>query len=84
MQVVYTDLKFDAVGHYRPQAAKTLQTMVPDMSHGAAIYIFTDWDELQSLVPPIYSCNARNCAVWPSDKPFLGSVNLVSFSVFTD
>ena len=42
LQVVYTTLEYGTLGHHRPQAVKTLQTMLPDMAHGAAVNILRE------------------------------------------
>ena len=49
LQVVYTTLEVGALGHYRPQAVKTLHTMVPNLLRGG------NWEKLPFLAPHIFS-----------------------------
>ena len=74
LQVFYSTLEIGALDHYRPQAVKTLQTIVPDMPCVAAIYTFRELGKV-AISCSSYILNAKNCAVWPSDKPLLSSVN---------
>ena len=74
LQVVYTTLEVAASSHYRPQAIKTLQTMIPDLSRREAIQTFRDLEKVAiSCSSRIFK--ARNCTALASDKPLLGSVN---------
>ena len=74
LQVAYTTLEVGALGHYRPQAVKTLQTMVPDMPRGVAFHILRELGKV-AISCSLHIFNARNCTVWPNDKPLFSPVN---------
>ena len=76
IQVVYTTLEVGALGHYRPQAVKTLQTMIPDLSLKAAIHTLMGLGKV-AMSSSSHIFSARNCTVLASENPVLSSVNFI-------
>ena len=80
LQVVYTTLEVGAVGHYRPQAVKTLRIMVPDMPLGAAIYAQGNGKSCHFLLLACIQCKKLYCMAQWQTLPQL--VHLFSFFLF--